>query len=462
MMRTHINLADLTQNVDELIDAIDVLIRKADDDLEETLEAEGFVEPKTAVRIINELEDDLTDALNGRCDELLDALGDALDINNFTENVWPTIRDETDLRDKIYDIFYERWKAMFENSLKGFLAGDSPELLSDGVELLTDSTEEFIQSWSKRLSEMMHLSTNEQIEGILLDAHKNHLSVDQVAQKIADSGIREPGYKARRVALTETLRAESYAQLTSARMDPKYSTKKWEHTGAYKNKPRENHVAMNGQEVPIDEPFTLKGRDGGTYYPMCPRDIDLPPGESINCHCLMSKIKDPHWDDLTAEEKQAAREQRLAELNGDSYNKSNDPLLDAIGSVEEYAPAEMKKIIAEAESSGVEVIYDSPGISYAPGLKPGIPGQLHVSPEDSYGAWLHERQHMIDDMQDGWGGFQGLFNVERRTEMEYNAYKQEIELANKINRPDIAETLKDMCHKEIDEIGGEWDEKKLK
>ena len=462
MMRTHINLSDLTQNVDELIDAIDVLIRKADDDLEETLEAEGFVEPKTAVRIIGELEGDLTDALNGRCDELLDALGDALDINNFTEEVWPTIRDETDLRDKIYDIFFGRWKEMLENSVKGFLKGDDPDLLPEGAELLSEPAKQFVENWSEELADLMHLSTNEQIESILINGQEEHLSVVQVAQNISDSGIREPGYKARRAAITEVLRAESYGQLEAMRQNPAVIEKEWEHTGAYRVKPRENHMAIDGQRVPVDEPFTLVGADGVTYHPMCPRDTNLPAGESINCHCLMKQIKDPNWDDLTAEEKQAAREQRLAELNGDSYNKSNDPLLDAIGSVEEYAPAEMKKIIAEAESSGVEVIYDSPGISYAPGLKPGIPGQLHVSPEDSYGAWLHERQHMIDDMQDGWGGFQGLFNVERRTEMEYNAYKQEIELANKINRPDIAETLKDMCHKEIDEIGGEWDEKKLK
>ena len=42
----------------------------------------------------------------------------------------------------------------------------------------------------------------------------------------------------------------------------------WKHTGAYRNDPRQNHVDMDGVRVLKDQPFTLIGADGNTYYPM--------------------------------------------------------------------------------------------------------------------------------------------------------------------------------------------------
>ena len=150
-----------------------------------------------------------------------------------------------------------------------------------------------------------------------------------------------------------------------------------------------------------------------------------------------------------------------AEPEDEMFHKRNDPLLDAMGSIAESHPEEMKRIKNEAISAGVEVIEDSPSIGYSPGLHSGMPGQLHVSSEDSYGAWLHERQHMIDDMNDGWPGFKGMFDVERRTSMEYNAYKLEIDLARSIGRGDIVNELKELCRKEVEECGGEWDESRL-
>ena len=314
-MKTHINVTDLTQNVDELIDVIDVLIRKEEDDLEETLKAQGYVETKKAVEIIGVLEDEWTEAFNTDCDGLLEALQDAMDLDDFIENVWPGIKNNEDLKTAIYDTFFSRFKDMLESSVVGFLAGDDPELLTDEIEILSEPAKAFVERWSADLADLMNLSSRDQIETILVNGQKEHKSVAQVTQDIADSGIREPGYKARRAAITEVLRAESYGQLEAMRQNPGIIEKEWQHTGAHKIKPRENHQAISGQRVPVNEPFVLTGADGGTYYPMCPRDTNLPAGESINCHCMMKQIRDPNWSNYTIEEKQAMRKARMEELN---------------------------------------------------------------------------------------------------------------------------------------------------
>lgn len=143
-------------------------------------------------------------------------------------------------------------------------------------------------------------------------------------------------------------------------------------------------------------------------------------------------------------------------------NKNGDPLFDLFGPISESNPDEIIRITELAKSIGVEVIDHEDGtMAYSPGLSSGQPGQLIVSKKDSIGAWLHEEQHMLDDEKDGFPGFAGLFDVDRRTQMEYNAYKREIDLAKANNRNDLVKRLKKLCKKEILSFGGKWDEKCL-
>jgi len=356
MMRTHINVSTLTKNVDELIDTIDVLIMKADEDLEEELKAEGYVEVKTAVETINALEEGWTAAYNADCDELLEQLEEALSVDGFVKNTWPKLKDESDLRNAIYDVFHDRFFGMLENSVKGFLKNADPAFAEVGTGILSEPAKAFVESWSSDLADLMNLSTKNDIEKILINGQKEHLSVAQVSLNISNSGIRDPGYKARRAAITEVLRAESYGQLESMLQNPAILEKEWEHTGAHKNKPRPNHVAMNGQRVKVDEPFTLTGADGAIYKPMCPRDSNLPAGESINCHCMMNQIRDPKWNDLTIEEKQAAREQRMAELN-EEYQMAQSNSNDWSETVPRIVSKEEKdSIVSYAREKGINIV----------------------------------------------------------------------------------------------------------
>ena len=160
----------------------------------------------------------------------------------------------------------------------------------------------------------------------------------------------------------------------------------------------------------------------------------------------------------------AIAKKRVSEINeADVLNKNGDPIFDIYGAVSESHPDEMVRIIRRAEELGVEVREGDGGrMAYSPGLRTGQPGQLIISKNDSIGAWLHEEQHMNDDYADGFLGFQGLFDIERRCQMEYNAYKREIDIANQAGREDIAEILRNLCKEEIEMIGGIWDEKKLR
>lgn len=110
----------------------------------------------------------------------------------------------------------------------------------------------------------------------------------------------------------------------------------------------------------------------------------------------------------------------------------------------------------EAEAAGVEITFRSGGLAYGPSPSPGRPGVLILDPDASYGALLHEMQHMRDDQAAGWAGMRGWFEDPHvRYANEVHAYEQEIRYAESIGDQDSVSKLKDLVHEEYRKIFGE-------
>lgn len=76
-----------------LIDAIDRLIAKANSDLENSLESEGYVAAKDAVIYINSIEDGITALLNDNTDNLLESLKNEKNVSEFISGTWQQIKE---------------------------------------------------------------------------------------------------------------------------------------------------------------------------------------------------------------------------------------------------------------------------------------------------------------------------------------------------------------------------------
>ena len=101
------------------------------------------------------------------------------------------------------------------------------------------------------------------------------------------TGQRGVSYQAERIVRTEVQRVYSIAldsqiQSLAALVDnPKKLLKQWD-SGPFRPGRREEHQNIDGQQVPVDQPFKLYG---GAVTLMYPRDPSGPPGETINCGC---------------------------------------------------------------------------------------------------------------------------------------------------------------------------------
>lgn len=305
---------------ERLVKAIDAYIQKADEDLEQLLEDSGYADPVGTVAFISLIEAQITAALNGEAESLLKKLNDAIDIKVFFHEQWPEFVDTDDLARTLFSIFHDELTTYMPQLVSCYIQETDPFLTT---EKLSNKTSDWIGIWSKELSEKMKLDTHTQIEAILRKGLDEGQGVNEVAHTLSESGIRAPGYRARRVAITETLRAHSYSAQEALMQSPSVTEKEWVHTGSYRNAARENHATMNGSLVPKGEAFALEGADGVTYYPMFPRDSILPAGESVNCHCIHRGIASEKALGLSIEERRRLQAEAIAEMD-DAWEKELD------------------------------------------------------------------------------------------------------------------------------------------
>lgn len=300
-------------SANSILSAIDRYIQKADEDLKNTLENDGFVEASETVATVNALEEQIADALQEQTKELSDV------ILPLTDNDWDIVNErvghmlsEDDIAETISEAAEEMYTVNVPELATIYLQNTDPDLV---VEEVSSKTTSWIAEWSAKLGELMKVTSHNQITDLIQDTIDKGISIAELSRTIQSEGFRNELYQARRVALTETLRAHSVAQEEAIQQNPAVEQKEWVHTGGHKIEPRANHVDMSGQIVSKYEPFTLKGRDGTIYKPMFPRDPLLPACESINCHCIHRGVVDKDIFSMPADYKKKMQEESVKTAN---------------------------------------------------------------------------------------------------------------------------------------------------
>ena len=295
-----------------LLDAIERYIAKADDDLEEILAEEGFAEPGLTVARMSQIEEAVAEALEQETELFITSAETAIDVQEFADRIWPGVQLDDDLAEKLTTIFTEQLNEFLPQLIEPYLQQTDKELTLTSV---SKKTTAWVSEWSEELGSMMKLTSHTEIENILAKNLKDGNGIQDFISDIQNSGIREERYRARRAAVTESLRAHSVAQEESIQQSPAVEDKEWVHTGSFRNDPRPNHQAMSGQIVPKNEPFVLTGADGSTYYPQYPRDPILPASESVNCHCKHRGIASEKILGLSIEERRRLQAEAIAEMD---------------------------------------------------------------------------------------------------------------------------------------------------
>lgn len=293
-----------------LMKALDRYITKADEELEDTLKQEGYINALETVDNINELEDLISDVLEEELNYFLNML-DGFDLDMAIDDIMPDLLDGDVTAEKLTNAF----KSILEKALRNFTDSYIKDIDKDlAFSMFTDRTTDWINSWSTDLGELMKLSSSEDLKKILSKGLENGESIQDIQQNLMDSyGFSRK--RARATAITEILTAHSYAKEEAFKQSPAVDRKEWRHTGEHKIKPRPHHQAMDGVIVDKNETFTISAPTG-TYECMFPRDISLPASERVNCHCVHRAIVNDDIFGLSLEERRALQQQAIDDDNG--------------------------------------------------------------------------------------------------------------------------------------------------
>ncbi len=331
-----------------LIKAIDRYIEKADNDLSKTLDDAGFANAKDSVEGIASLEDKLAEILTDQTAEIAQTILAAESLEAALK-----VMEDFFAEDEARKYLAEALKEFYNDNVPTLSTVYIKEAEDDMVvSQIRQRTISWIKSWSDDLADLMQLTSKEQLERLISNALDNGDGVGDLKRQLIADGIRNEEYRARATAITEMLRAHSVAREEAIQQSPATDRKKWVHTGGHKIVPRENHVAINGQIVAKEKPFTLRGRDGSIYHPMYPRDINLPAAEVINCHCAHIPIVNDEVLGMSLEERQKLQQQIIDEDDGewekelDAKNKAKAGIFDTENEVprtKDLKPLEVDK-----------------------------------------------------------------------------------------------------------------------
>lgn len=306
---------------DRLTKAIDAYIRKADNNLSDQLGKEGYAKPKKTLQYAESIEDDVADILTEETDYFAREAKTSGSLEDFQKKL-PAVTAATPATAKLSKTFATQLKRFMPEYAAYYLKKTDKSLKLDRVSKRTTA---WIESWSDDLADLMKTTSKAQLESLLKKEINNGGNISQFCVDLINSGMEKEGkgeywtshYRARRVAVTEVLRAHSVAQQEAFMQSPAVEEKSWLHTGNYRNEPRQNHIDMSGQTVPKGQPFELIGEDGIVYHPMYPRDVSLPAGESINCHCIQQPVVSEDILGLPLEERQKLQQQAIDEMDDD-------------------------------------------------------------------------------------------------------------------------------------------------
>lgn len=302
-----------------LIKAIDRYIEKADNDLSKTLDDAGFVNAEDSVDSIADLEDKLAEVLTDQTTDIEKTILAAGDLTAALKVV-----EEFFAEDETRQRLAEALKKFYEENVPTLSTVYIQEAEDDMVvSQIRQRTTSWIKSWSDDLADLMQLTSKEQTESLIRSALEKGEGVEDLKRQLIVDGIRNEEYRARATSVTEMLRAHSVAKEEAIQQSPATDRKGWRHSGGYHITPRENHVAMNGQVVAKEKPFILMGRNGSTYYPMFPRDSNLPAEEVINCHCMHVPIVNDEVLGMSLEERQKLQQQIIDE-DDEAWEKELD------------------------------------------------------------------------------------------------------------------------------------------
>lgn len=136
------------------------------------------------------------------------------------------------------------------------------------------------------------------------------------------------------------------------------------------------------------------------------------------------------------------------------HDYNGDPSKEYNGAGKISHPNEWNTTIDNLKNQGVEVVEKANGtMGYSPKTDFN-PSQLNIDGNSSYSALMHEQQHYLDDLANGFKGWESMLDTKFRLQSEFNAYMTEIKIAEQAGNKILSNQLFENYIRERNKILG--------
>lgn len=186
--------------------------------------------------------------------------------------------------------FRDEWVTVIQNAwTDGAEAGRSAAIrrhsLDISYEIVDPDTTDAMREHGREAAEQVQERMTGDISEALAEAYEDGMGIPEMAQMLQDEVFPDmQGYEAERVARTESISAANRGR-QSGFEDADVPYQRW--MARDDSQTRHSHNEADNQVVEVGEQFEVGGHSA-----RFPGDPSLPPGERINCRCIIL----PHYE----------------------------------------------------------------------------------------------------------------------------------------------------------------------
>jgi len=250
----------------------------------EDIEAELALQDRAVERHERKIAKAIKDAMLQVATELRATLNPDLPFDHFR-------RIEEAMGDLYRDVTRSIAASMIDRFKSGF---EHLETKDDNDGFYERIWQEYLNQYGGTRIAQISETTRRQIVALIDKGLRDGLSLDEIAGEIRMRAPDMSALRAHTIARTETHSASMYASLQSAKQSTVELLKEW--VSVEDSRTRDfgegdgvvdfyDHRSMNGVKVPIDDPFEVPNKLGGSEKLMFPGDPAGSAANIINCRC---------------------------------------------------------------------------------------------------------------------------------------------------------------------------------
>jgi len=191
------------------------------------------------------------------------------------------------VRDLLRDLYRnvgKRFARSGARQVREEASGTVPETKQDAEDTWFDEVERWLSQEGGQEIRQITETVRRDVVGLLTEAREEGLGAEEMAKSLERNIDDVNRLRGRVIARTEVVSASNHASQEGAKSTGLTLEKEW--FDSDDGRVRRSHRVVDGQRIPMDDPYQWASPESGQVSARFPGDPELPAAERIQCRCV--------------------------------------------------------------------------------------------------------------------------------------------------------------------------------